>query len=191
MTKKKGLRSYLITIGGAVVVFVLVAAFLGGLRSTTEVVVARASIPAGARLVEGYLELREVQRGAAARRGARPVEDEQTGEAVPVLQGKVRGHAELAKAVKAAKYDAEFAYFHRNGLAWAYYDTDHAVFRPRCMTPEQLESGHKRAYRDFLTYASILRRSLGLPGTAKRLAYNIAWMKIDWARFLRNSSISL
>jgi Flp pilus assembly protein CpaB len=60
VSKKKGFRSYLITIGGAVVVFVLVAAFLGGLRSTTEVVVARASIPAGARLVEGYLELREV-----------------------------------------------------------------------------------------------------------------------------------
>jgi Flp pilus assembly protein CpaB len=63
VSKKKGFRSYLITIGGAVVVFVLVAAFLGGLRSTTEVVVARASIPAGARLVEGYLELREVHTG--------------------------------------------------------------------------------------------------------------------------------
>jgi Flp pilus assembly protein CpaB len=63
VSKKKGFRSYLITIGGAVVVFVLVAAFLGGLRSTTEVVVARASIPAGARLVEGYLELRKVHTG--------------------------------------------------------------------------------------------------------------------------------
>jgi Flp pilus assembly protein CpaB len=63
VSKKKGFRSYLITIGGAVVVFVLVTAFLGGLRSTTEVVVARASIPAGARLVEGYLELREVHTG--------------------------------------------------------------------------------------------------------------------------------
>jgi Flp pilus assembly protein CpaB len=63
VSKKKGFRSYLITIGGAVVVFVLVAAFLGGLRSTTEVVVAHASIPAGARLVEGYLELREVHTG--------------------------------------------------------------------------------------------------------------------------------
>jgi Flp pilus assembly protein CpaB len=63
VSKKKGFRSYLITIGGAVVVFVLVAAFLGGLRSTTEVVVAKASIPAGARLAEGYLELREVHTG--------------------------------------------------------------------------------------------------------------------------------
>ena len=70
---------------------------------------------------------------------------------------------------------------------WAYYDTDHAVFRPRRMTPEQLESGHKRAYRQFLTYGSIFRRSLGLPGTAKRLAYNIAWMKVDplWVAIIR------
>jgi len=70
---------------------------------------------------------------------------------------------------------------------WEYYDTDHAVFRPLHMTPEQLESGHKRAYREFLTYSSILRRSLGLPGAAKRLAYNIAWMKIDplWTAIIR------
>jgi len=70
---------------------------------------------------------------------------------------------------------------------WAYYDTDHAVFQPRRMTPQQLESGHKRAYRDFLTYSSILHRSLGLPGAAKRLAYNIAWMKVDplWVAIIR------
>jgi len=70
---------------------------------------------------------------------------------------------------------------------WTYYDTDHAVFRPRRMTPEQLESGHKRAYRKFLTYSSILRRSVGLPGTLKRLAYNIAWMKVDplWEAIVR------
>jgi Flp pilus assembly protein CpaB len=63
VTRKKGLRSYFITIGGAVVVFALVAGFLGSLRSTTGIVVAASSIPAGARLVEGYLELREVHTG--------------------------------------------------------------------------------------------------------------------------------
>jgi radical SAM superfamily enzyme YgiQ (UPF0313 family) len=70
---------------------------------------------------------------------------------------------------------------------WAYYDTDHAVFRPRRMTPEQLEAGHKRANRDFLTCGSILRRSLGVPGTLKRIAYNLAWMKIDplWIAIIR------
>jgi len=47
--KKKGLSSYAVTIGGGVVVFVLVAVFLAG-----------ASLPAGARLTAGYLELRQV-----------------------------------------------------------------------------------------------------------------------------------
>ena len=60
MKQKKGIRSYGITIGGAVVVFVLVAAFLGGLRSTQEVVVAGSSLPGGARLTSSYLELREI-----------------------------------------------------------------------------------------------------------------------------------
>jgi len=79
---------------------------------------------------------------------------------------------------------AEGRLLHRN---WAYYDTDHAVFRPRRMTPEQLEAGHKRANRDFLTYGSILRRSFGVPGTLKRFAYNVAWMKIDplWVAIIR------
>lgn len=73
---------------------------------------------------------------------------------------------------------------HRN---WAYYDTDHAVFRPQGMTPEQLEEGHKQAYREFLSCGSILRRSLGLPGTWKRLAYNAAWMRMDplWVAIIR------
>lgn len=61
---KKGMRSYLLTIGGAVVVFVLVAGFLGSLRSMKKVVVAKASIPAGARLTANYLEVREIHSGA-------------------------------------------------------------------------------------------------------------------------------
>ena len=70
---------------------------------------------------------------------------------------------------------------------WEYYDTDHAVFRPRRMTPEQLELGHKQAYREFLTYSSIIRRSCGLPGMVKRLAYNIGWTKVDplWVAIVR------
>ncbi|MHC4211833.1 MAG: B12-binding domain-containing radical SAM protein [Planctomycetota bacterium] len=82
------------------------------------------------------------------------------------------------------RLDAQGRILHRN---WEYYDTDHAVFRPIHMTPDQLESGHKRAYREFLTYSSIVRRSLGLPGTLKRLAYNIAWMKVDplWIAIVR------
>jgi len=70
---------------------------------------------------------------------------------------------------------------------WVCYDTDHAVFRPRHMSPEQLEAGHKRAYRDFRTFGSILRRSSGLPGALKRIAYNVAWGRIDplWVAIVR------
>jgi radical SAM superfamily enzyme YgiQ (UPF0313 family) len=83
-----------------------------------------------------------------------------------------------------ARLEAEGRLLHRD---WAYYDTDHAVFQPRGMTPEELEAGHKRAYREFLTYGSIFRRSLGLPGTVKRLAYNLAWSKVDplWVAIVR------
>jgi radical SAM superfamily enzyme YgiQ (UPF0313 family) len=82
------------------------------------------------------------------------------------------------------RLDAEGRILHRQ---WEYYDTDHAVFRPLRMTPEQLESGHKRAYQEFLTCSSILHRSLGLPGAVKRLAYNVAWMKMDplWVAVVR------
>ena len=66
------------------------------------------------------------------------------------------------------RLDAQGRLLHRD---WSYYDTDHAVFRPRRMTPEQLEAGHKRAYREFLTWGSILRRSFGLPGVLKRIAW--------------------
>jgi len=70
---------------------------------------------------------------------------------------------------------------------WDYYDTDHAVFRPLRMSPEELEAGHKEAYRLFGTYGSIFRRSTGLPGALKRLAYNIAWSKVDplWVAIIR------
>ncbi|NUQ65553.1 MAG: B12-binding domain-containing radical SAM protein [Pirellulales bacterium] len=83
-----------------------------------------------------------------------------------------------------ARLEEEGRILHRD---WAYYDTDHAVFRPRGMTPEQLEAGHKRAGREFVTYRSIFRRSLGLPGGLKRIAYNVAWVKIDplWVAVIR------
>jgi radical SAM superfamily enzyme YgiQ (UPF0313 family) len=70
---------------------------------------------------------------------------------------------------------------------WERYDTNHAVFRPQRMTPGQLEEGYLRARREFGTLESILRRSLGLPGAWKRIAYNLAWMKMDplWVAIIR------
>ncbi|GMU23418.1 MAG: hypothetical protein AMXMBFR13_34960 [Phycisphaerae bacterium] len=44
---------------------------------------------------------------------------------------------------------------HRN---WDLYDTAHAVFRPRHMSPEQLEEGYVWCYRRLFSHASIWRR---------------------------------
>lgn len=70
---------------------------------------------------------------------------------------------------------------------WSLYDTRHAVYRPRRMTPAQLEEGYWRSYDEFYRYGSILRRSIGLPGTLKRIAYNVGWKKADplWAAIIR------
>lgn len=83
-----------------------------------------------------------------------------------------------------ARLESEGRLLHRD---WSRYDTYHAVFQPRRMTAEQLEAGYFQARREFAAWGSILRRSLGLPGTAKRLAYNAAWLKVDplWVAIIR------
>ncbi len=45
---------------------------------------------------------------------------------------------------------------------WRYYDTQHVVFRPQQMTPEELDLGFRRAYRETFRMGSILRRTMGL-----------------------------
>jgi radical SAM superfamily enzyme YgiQ (UPF0313 family) len=83
------------------------------------------------------------------------------------------------------RLQSEGRILHRN---WSRYDTYHAVFRPRRMTPERLEAGYNEARRDFAAWSSIFHRSLGLPGALKRIAYNAAWMKIDplWVAIIRS-----
>ena len=44
---------------------------------------------------------------------------------------------------------------HRN---WSLYDTAHAVFRPRHMSPEELEEGYEWIYRRLFSHASIWKR---------------------------------
>ncbi|MEQ8763044.1 MAG: radical SAM protein [Planctomycetota bacterium] len=41
---------------------------------------------------------------------------------------------------------------------WSRYDTAHAVFRPKHMSPEQLEAGYRRCYRRLFSHASIWKR---------------------------------
>jgi radical SAM superfamily enzyme YgiQ (UPF0313 family) len=51
--------------------------------------------------------------------------------------------------------EAEGRLLHRD---WALYDTAHAVFRPRNMSPEELERGYAWMYRRLFSHASIWRR---------------------------------
>jgi radical SAM superfamily enzyme YgiQ (UPF0313 family) len=51
--------------------------------------------------------------------------------------------------------DAEGRLLHRN---WDLYDTAHAVFRPKHLTPEELELGYDWLYRRLFSHASIWRR---------------------------------
>jgi len=43
---------------------------------------------------------------------------------------------------------------------WELYDGQHVVFRPRNMTPQELQAGHEHAWRSVYSYGSIARRLL-------------------------------
>jgi hypothetical protein len=75
-----------------------------------------------------------------------------------------------------ARLNQEGRILHRD---WEKYDTRHAVFRPKHMTPSQLEEGYWWSYQKFYAYRSILKRSVGLPNPLKRVLYNVAWKKMD------------
>jgi radical SAM superfamily enzyme YgiQ (UPF0313 family) len=53
---------------------------------------------------------------------------------------------------------AEGRLLHRD---WRHYDTQHVVFRPARMTPEELDRGFRWAYRETFTLRSMLGRTLG------------------------------
>lgn len=65
---------------------------------------------------------------------------------------------------------------------WDLYDTRHAVFLPAKMSPEQLEEGHRDAYRDFYSWANIWRaaRVYGdVRRRARHVAYTVGWRKLE------------
>lgn len=45
---------------------------------------------------------------------------------------------------------------------WEHYDTQHVVFQPKNMTPQQLDEGFRKAYHQTYTLKSILRRTTAL-----------------------------
>jgi radical SAM superfamily enzyme YgiQ (UPF0313 family) len=85
------------------------------------------------------------------------------------------------------RMDRDGRLLHRD---WDLYDTRHTVFRPARMTPEQLEEGYWRAYRDFYRWGSIFRGAATkgtLLETARHVAYAGGWKKLEplWDRVIR------
>jgi radical SAM superfamily enzyme YgiQ (UPF0313 family) len=65
---------------------------------------------------------------------------------------------------------------------WDRYDTRHCVFRPARMTPEALEAGYWRVYREFYTWKNLWTAAATKPtfsGQARHLAYTGAWKKAE------------
>jgi radical SAM superfamily enzyme YgiQ (UPF0313 family) len=65
---------------------------------------------------------------------------------------------------------------------WDLFDTRHVVFRPAKMTPEALEAGYWRAYRNFYRWGSIFRGAWAKDHVKERLrhvAYAAGWKKFE------------
>ena len=65
---------------------------------------------------------------------------------------------------------------------WDLYDTRHAVFRPARMSPEELEHGYHRAYREFYRWTSIVRGASAhgdLMAGLRHAAYSAGWKKFE------------
>jgi radical SAM superfamily enzyme YgiQ (UPF0313 family) len=65
---------------------------------------------------------------------------------------------------------------------WDLYDTRHCVFQPAQMSPDELERGYWKAYRDFYRWGSILRAASAHDHAVARLrhlAYAGGWKKFE------------
>src|SRR5207244_60937 len=65
---------------------------------------------------------------------------------------------------------------------WDLYDTRHVVYRPAKRTPEALEAGYWRAYRDFYRWSSIFQGAWTKERWNERLrhvAYATGWKKFE------------
>jgi radical SAM superfamily enzyme YgiQ (UPF0313 family) len=77
---------------------------------------------------------------------------------------------------------------------WDLYDTRHVVFQPRGLTPEQLETGYWRAYRDFYRWGALWRGAATKPALGDRLrhlAYAGGWKKFEpvWDVLIRSGQV--
>lgn len=78
---------------------------------------------------------------------------------------------------------------------WDLFDTRHVVYRPARLSPEQLEQGYWRAYRDFYRWGSIWRGASTKPtwsGKLRHAAYAGGWKKFEplWDWVIRTRRVN-
>lgn len=78
---------------------------------------------------------------------------------------------------------------------WDLYDTRHVVYKPAKLSPQALEEGYWRAYRDFYRWGSILRGAATKPAlrdSARHVAYAGGWKKLEpmWDWVIRAKRVS-
>jgi radical SAM superfamily enzyme YgiQ (UPF0313 family) len=78
---------------------------------------------------------------------------------------------------------------------WDLYDTRHTVYRPAQMTPQRLEKGYRRAYREFYRWGSILQGAATKPdfiAAMRHIGYAGGWKKFEplWDWVIRARRIS-
>nr|WP_240963792.1 radical SAM protein [Luteolibacter luteus] len=78
---------------------------------------------------------------------------------------------------------------------WDLYDTRHTVFRPARLTPDQLEEGYWRAYREFYTWRNIFSGATAheeLSGSLRHFAYAAGWKKCEplWHLLIRAKRVA-
>lgn len=79
---------------------------------------------------------------------------------------------------------------------WDLYDTRHTVFQPLHMTPQQLEAGYWRAYKDFYRWRSIFQSASAkgtLSSRLRHVAYAAGWKKFEplWDFMIRLRRVTL
>ncbi|HEY3997966.1 MAG TPA: radical SAM protein [Candidatus Xenobia bacterium] len=77
---------------------------------------------------------------------------------------------------------------------WDLFDTRHVVYEPRGMSPDMLEAGYWRAYRDFYRWNAIWRGSAAQPDLHARLrhlAYAAGWKRFEplWDWLIRTRRV--
>lgn len=81
---------------------------------------------------------------------------------------------------------------HRN---WDLYDTRHVVYKPTRLTPQELEQGYWRAYKEFYSWSNLFKSANLKPDLRSRmrhLSYAAGWKKFEpvWDMLIRTRQVT-